>query len=156
LAFAGHGLQFDPEAGKAEEKADAYFCPRDANPHQRATLVSLRDIYYQMEQSGAGVRLMLVDACRNDPGKARRRAGVTAGTGPRPPEGVAVLFSCSRGQYSHEHADLKHGIFFHYVLEGLRGRAKDDEGAVTWDSLSAYVKREVSRAVPKLVGNDAQ
>src|SRR5262245_37699650 len=112
-----------------------------------------------MEQSGAGVRLMLVDACRNDPGKAGGRSarrGVTAGAGPRPPEGVAVLFSCSRGQYSHEHADLKHGIFFHYVLEGLKGKARDDEGAVTWDSLSAFVKREVTRAIPRLVGPDVQ
>jgi hypothetical protein len=28
------------------------------------------------------------------------------------------------------------------------------EGASTWDSLSAYVKREVTRAAPKLVGRD--
>jgi formylglycine-generating enzyme required for sulfatase activity len=56
---------------------------------------------------------------------------------------------------AYEHKDLRHGIFFHYVLEGLRGKAKDDEGAVTWDSLVQHVKRQVTRQVPKLVNKEA-
>src|SRR5205085_523549 len=50
---------------------------------------------------------------------------------------------------------LKHGVFFHHVLEGLKGAAKDEEGAVTWDSLSSYVRKRVSREVPTLVGGGA-
>src|SRR5262249_52874621 len=60
------------------------------------------------------------------------------------------------GQSAYEHADLKHGLFFHAVLEGLRGKAKNEDGEVTWDDLALFVKRQVKRQVPKLVGPDAQ
>ena len=38
-----------------------------------------------------------------------------------PPGGVLAFFSCSEGEKAYEHSDLKHGVFFHYVIEGLRG-----------------------------------
>jgi hypothetical protein len=38
------------------------------------------------------------------------------------PSGV-VAFGCSEGQEAFEDDDLRHGVFFHYVLEGLRGKA---------------------------------
>jgi formylglycine-generating enzyme required for sulfatase activity len=57
---------------------------------------------------------------------------------------------------SWEHKDLRHGVFFHYVLEGLRGKAKDEDGEVTWNRLSEYVSKQVSRRVPRLVGDGTQ
>lgn len=149
VAFAGHGLQFDKAGG-------AYFCPRDARPSDPKTLVSLKEVYQELDDCGAGVKLMLVDACRNDPRQAARSrsAGVNADDAPRPPKGVAALFSCSRGQVSWEAEPLKHGVFFHYVLDGLRGAAKDADGEVTWDALSQHVRRQVTRAIPKLVSRD--
>ena len=64
LALAGHGLHFD----KVE---DSFFCPQDAIPlddaDSRKTLLSLKSVYRQMEASRAGVKLLIVDACRNDP-----------------------------------------------------------------------------------------
>ena len=48
IAFAGHGVQFQGEDG-------SYFCPMDA----------------KLEKCGAGLKVLLVDACRNDPGPRR-------------------------------------------------------------------------------------
>ncbi len=66
LCFAGHGLQF-------EGNKNAYFCPLDARPFkdETASLVSLTDVYQQLDRSFAGVKVMFVDACRDDPDQTR-------------------------------------------------------------------------------------
>ena len=154
IAFAGHGVQFKGEK-------ENYFCPMDAVLTDRTTLISLTDVYDQLKQSKAGSKLLLVDACRNDPlaGNARAAADVqlqslTRPQIPDPPGGVAAFFSCSEGQRAFEDDALKHGVFFHHVILGLKGEArlkKQDE--VTWDSLVAYVKAEVPDTVKQLMGN---
>ena len=117
LAFAGHGLQF------AGDK-DAYFCPIDAKPFaaRKESLVSLAKLYGELDSSFAGVKLILVDACRNDPDPTRGR-GIDADSAPAPPKGVAALFSCSAGQRAFENDTLKHGVFFHYVTHLARSGA---------------------------------
>src|SRR5262249_42941666 len=71
-------------------------------------------------------------------------------TTPAPPKGVGALFSCSAGQRAYEHETLKHGVFFHYVLEGLRKDAADKRGRVTFDALQSYVREEVADKVHSL------
>jgi serine/threonine protein kinase len=148
LAFAGHGIQFDGHK-------DAYFCPQDAVPSadKATTLVSLGNVYTKLDQSFAGVKVLLVDACRNDP---RLGCGINGELSPRPPRGVAVLFSCGAGEIAYEDAKLKHGVFFHYVLEGLRGQARNHQGQVTFTSLADYVSAAVSHDVPVRIGQGAQ
>jgi TPR repeat protein len=151
VGLAGHGLQPD---GAAE----SYFCPTDANPSiERGdgnalakarfpdTLVSVRGLLKDLDDSGAGRRFLLVDACRNDPGARGRGVADLLGYSGQ----TGVLLSCSKGQCSYEPDELRHGLFFHYVIKGLAGEAKDSEGEVTWDDLRKYVKRQVSRNVPK-------
>jgi hypothetical protein len=99
------------------------------------------------------VKLLLVDACRNDPASGR---SLDAESLPRPPRGTAALFSCSSGQRAFETDKLRHGVFFHFVLEGLKGKARVEDDEVTWDDLARYVKRQVSRETPKLVGGGAR
>ena len=144
LAFAGHGHQFQAEP-------DAYFCPMDARPFKEAkdSLVSINDIYRRMEHSFAGVKVILVDACRNDPNPARGR-GLDADAAPPPPKGVGALFSCSAGQRAYEHDSLAHGVFFHFVLEGLKGGARDEDGEVTFETLSQFVRKKVPNKMKEL------
>jgi hypothetical protein len=155
VALAGHGLQLEKQ--KPEDSSEAYFCPQDARPlpERRETLLSLTALYKQLDNSGVGVKLLLVDACRDDPTARGVRRGVDGSTSPRPPAGVAALFSCSAGESAYESPKLKHGVFFHYVLEGLRGKAVA-EGEVTWDDLQKYVRRRVSRDVAAIVGGGAR
>jgi TPR repeat protein len=144
LAFSGHGVQF-------KEDADHYFCPMDARLADRSTLVSLSALYARLKESPGGVRVLLVDACRVNPEPQGRKFAVTVERQADhlidPPGGLAALYSCSRGEASYEDDGLQHGVFFHYVLEGLRGRAANRRGAVTVESLAAYVKVEVDNHV---------
>jgi formylglycine-generating enzyme required for sulfatase activity len=151
LAFSGHGLQF-------EGKDDCFFCPTDARPFaDRAdTLVSMGGVYKELERSFAGMKVLLVDACRNERPPGQRRQGVTPDYMPKTPKGVAALFSCDAGEVAFEHEKLKHGVFFYHVLEGLRGKAKDADGEVTFAGLASYVSRRVARDVPALVGGAAR
>ncbi len=150
LAFAGHGLQF-------EGTKDAYFCPLDAKPfaEKASTLISMKKVYGELESSFAGVKLIFVDACRNDPDPGRGRGGLDSDAAP-PPKGVGALFSCSAGQKAFEHDSLKHGVFFHYVLEGLRREAHDNQGRVTFQGLSLYVQDHVPGKVSELFANREQ
>ncbi|MFL5330813.1 MAG: SUMF1/EgtB/PvdO family nonheme iron enzyme [Gemmataceae bacterium] len=152
LAFAGHGLQF-------EDQPDAFFCPTDARPFKDEvkSLVSLGGVYSQLDKSFAGMKVLLVDACRNEPGKrSGTRGGIDADNAPRPPSGVAALFSCRAGEVAHESDKVKHGIFFHHVLESLKGEAANRKGEVTFASMASYVSQSVAADVPKLVGDGAR
>lgn len=142
VAFAGHGVQFQGEKQN-------YFCPRDAEARDRGTLISLEDIYKQLDTCRARRKLLLVDACRNDPVSdlARSRDTVQLDSITRPqteaiPEGIVALFSCSAGQKAFEHPELKHGIFFHEVIEALSGAAANSTGEVTLNGFLEYVQRE--------------
>jgi formylglycine-generating enzyme required for sulfatase activity len=157
LAFSGHGVQF---AGEVK----SYFCPMDAVLKDRSSLISIEDVYTQLEKSAAGTKLMLVDACRNDPqasvSKSLAEVRLESVTRPQKiptPTGISALYSCQGGQKSYEHPSLKHGIFFHQVIQGLRGQARlNGRNEVTWDSLIAYVKAEVPDQVKELISSGSE
>jgi formylglycine-generating enzyme required for sulfatase activity len=150
VALSGHGLEL-----KVKGKDEAFFCPSDAQIADATTMIALKAIFDQLDDSGAGVKLLLVDACRNDPKLGRN---VDVDNLPRPPRGTAALFSCASGQRAFETAKLGkgHGVFFHFVLKGLAGEAKNKRGEVTWDGLTEYVKEKVSDEVPILIGDGAK
>ena len=142
VAFAGHGVHFKGDK-------NSYFCPSDAQLDDRSTLISLVDVYGQLEKSKAGVKVLLVDACRNDPFQDRTRAArmdlesVTRPEIPEPPKGVVAFFSCSEKEKAYETEKLNHGVFFHFVIEGLKGEAAPDQEEVSLLDLGAYVTRQV-------------
>jgi len=152
VAFSGHGLQFEGEP-------DAYFCPVDARPFKTNTdsLVSIGKIYSDLDKSFAATKVLLVDACRDDPAASRGVSrGVTSASSPLPPQGVAALFSCGAGEQAFESPKLKHGVFFYHVIEGMKGSAADSDHEVTFASLASYVSRRVRRDVSEIVGDGAK
>jgi TPR repeat protein len=157
VALAGHGMQGSVKEG-GTEKNESFFCPCDTQLNDTSTLIGLTRLFADLDACGAGVKLLLVDACRNEPG-ARGFRNLDTDTVPRPARGIAALFSCSSGQRAFETEKLGprgHGVFFHFVLEGLRGKAKNSDNEVTWAQLADFVTRSVSRTVPRLVGNGAR
>ncbi len=103
-------------------------------------------------------RVLVLDACRNDPhqGRGDQDNLMTAGfsrdivaVAETPAEGVVpatwVLFSCRPGQRAYEWPDMQHGAFTHYLLEGLQGAAADDRGQITVQVLGRYVEEQVPR-----------
>jgi hypothetical protein len=153
FAFAGHGVQFkeDPK----DKETPSFFCPMDAQPNNVKTMIPLKTVYQRMEDCGAAVKLMLVDACRVEVNKERFR-NLDGNDVPAPPKGVSVLFGCKAGQAALESNELKHGLFFYHVLEGLRGKATNARGDVTWQRLASHAAEAVLesgyRQVPVLRG----
>jgi formylglycine-generating enzyme required for sulfatase activity len=151
IAHAGHGVQFrnDPEP---------FFCPLDARLDDKSTLISYLWLYDQLKydpETNIGCKprqkLLLIDACRNDPASRIFRdsstgPGLASVTLPQVaplPEGVVALFSCAEGQQALQHDPLQHGIFFYHVLEGWKGRADGDQDQiVTLDELIAFTKSQ--------------
>jgi hypothetical protein len=154
IAFAGHGVQF-----KGDE--DSYFCPLDARVDDRETLLSMGDLYKKLEGCSAAFKLVLCDACRNDPlvSSSRGLRLLKPVERPRltPPGGVAVFYSCSPGEVAYEDPDLKHGVFFNFVIDGLRGAADiDADGQVMLPELEYHAKRRVSDYVRAEIGGRRQ
>ena len=131
VAMSGHGQELD---GKP------YFCPVDGLNRTPASLVSVARVV-DVAELHAGVRVVFVDACRNDPDPTKGR-GIDRNTITLKANS-ALFLSCASNQKALESETLKHGLFFHCVLEGMRGALKDAvnaNGEVTPGRLATAVE----------------
>jgi uncharacterized caspase-like protein len=144
LAFAGHGVQFkgDPSS---------YFCPLDVVLENKETLIPLKEVYDAMKACPAKKKLLLVDACRNDPrttvSRSRKTVDLESVTRPQKqavPESVMAFFSCSAGQQSFEWPELQHGVFFYHILDVWK-KGVDSDKELTLDDL-VYQTRKKTEA----------
>jgi len=152
----------------------SYLCPTDAKLDDQRTLISLEWVYQQMQKCQADLKLVMVDACRNVPPELNATRDFTAEErkdssrafvqeAERLPEGILLLSSCSEGEFAREDVELGHGVFIHYLLEGLQGKADIDRNkAVTLNELFRFASKETKLHVstkfsdsqrPKLNGN---
>ncbi len=150
LGFSGHGTQIGRQS---------YLVPNDGDPGDASSLVPLDEVYDQLQACAASVKLVFVDACRNDtvPG-GRRSADPSEGAralarslqDARLPEGVVLFNSCAPGEISWEDESFGHGVFMHYVLEGLDGDAETSgDGAVSINELRTYTALRTKKHVAK-------
>jgi tetratricopeptide (TPR) repeat protein len=142
-SFSSHGF---------EDRGDAYVLPSDGVRQLLAdTAVPLKTIETNMQNSKAGHRLLLVDACQERVSARGSSAGVPTSTAfmraLAAPTGQAKLASCSPGEFSFEHASLGgvgHGVFTHALLEALRGGARADaDNLVHLGDVADYVSTNV-------------
>jgi tetratricopeptide (TPR) repeat protein len=148
VGFSGHGVHID---GKS------YLCPTETRLGDAHTMVSLDGVYERLQKCPAAFKLLLVDACRNDPRvggqKSLTPTAQTSGFAAsleRPPEGILLLSSCAPGQVSMEEKEFGHGVFMHFVLEGLQGKADDDHnGRVSLMELYKYANRQTKTYVAR-------
>ena len=99
-----------------------------------------------MEAANAPRKIMIVDACRNEPTvAASRSAGDTLQRFGRLEEskGLRILNATGPAQVSYEDPKLAHGVFSYFLLKGLQGQAADPYGLVTFRGLADFVSREV-------------
>ncbi len=148
VAFSGHGVHLD---GKS------YLCPADAKLEEPASLVSVDLVYELLQKSRAAMKLLLVDACRNDP-RPKGERSLTPSDGTRqfaaamenPPQGILLLTSCAPDEIAHEDKDFGHGVFMHYLLQGLRGEADaNHNGRVSLMELYLYANDQTKSYVAK-------
>jgi formylglycine-generating enzyme required for sulfatase activity len=142
LSFSGHGVHIN---------GTSYLCPAEADVEKpEETMLRVDAVYKLLEKSRAATKLLVLDACRNDPRPLGKRSATPqednqrlAEALERSPHGICLLSSCGAGQVSYEDADLKHGVFMHYLLQGLRGRADSNRnGKVSLEEIYEYANRE--------------
>ncbi len=160
--FSGHGAPMTRD----DKLVDAFLIPYDvaiADPEILAE-TSIRLSYLQelVDASQAKGVMVALDACFSGGGKsivakgAKPLVGVLSATPLLAPKGAGklILTSSAVNQQSWEdETELKGGIFSHYFLEGLRGKAADDVW-VKGNDLARYVKSHVAGAVMRLKGVD--
>ncbi|HMO16367.1 MAG TPA: SUMF1/EgtB/PvdO family nonheme iron enzyme [Pirellulaceae bacterium] len=166
ISFSGHGVQFsDDEA--IDGVKELYFCPEDANPNEKSTLVRMQDVLKIVGECRADRKLLIVDACRNDilseigdkSSSKKLDLGSVHENRYISPRGTSILFSCSSGQKSWEHPSLRHSVFSFYVIEYLRGNAADsfyDDGKLNLDGLTFYTSSNTKRFVANELAGESQ
>lgn len=159
ISLHGHGVHYDEVSKDNQKIPKFYFCPADASIRgvetanditDRNFLISTDELYKSLGDCKAATRLLIVDACRNDPNRTQefRSAPLASKTMPKlppPPGGIAAFFSCKANQMAIEDKDLGHGVFSHFLVKGLQGEAdlsfggKPADGVITFSELSTYV-----------------
>ena len=151
VGFSGHGAHIGDRD---------YLCPVDTQIRKMAqTAIPLPSIYEKLGKSKATLKLLVVDACRSDflPEGVRAAANVSsfAVATEKPPEGIMLLSSCGVGQFSREDQQFGHGVFMHFLLEGLAGQAADNEGTIALAGLYNYASLQTKKYVARTF-NDYQ
>jgi uncharacterized caspase-like protein len=159
--FAGHGApEVDPR-GLERDGIAKYLVPVDADLDDLyATALPMDELSTIFTRIEAERIVVLLDACYS--GGAGGRTFLAKRTRATNlddlflerltrAKGRAIVSAARPNEVSLELADLGHGLFTHYVLEGLKGAADSNGDAiVTVQELYEYVEREVaqrSRAV---------
>jgi len=91
--YAGHGLQVGGEN---------YLVPTSANPERESDvklqMVDAQVILDQMQDAGARLNILILDACRNNPFGGRGLRAVTGGLAPmQAPEGTLIAYATQPG-----------------------------------------------------------
>jgi hypothetical protein len=125
----------------------------DANAlHLGGTELPLEELKTLVEGAAAGIRLLVIDACRS--GSVTRVKGVKAAESFRidlqdglATEGLAIITSSAAGESSQESDRLQGSFFTHHLVNALRGAAdSDDDGKVTLGEAYRYTYSQTLRS----------
>ena len=155
VSFAGHGM---------ERNGQAFLLPTDAQISDdvsflEETAVSVARIKDRIRATGVGQVIVLLDACRNDPGgRADAPNQLTQGyvnafnfnLRNREVQAFATFYATAVGQRAYEYTERKQGYFTWAIVEGLKGAAANQNGEVTLAGLVSFVQA----TVPKRIGID--
>lgn len=161
VSFAGHGM---------ERSGQAFLLPADAQISDsisflEETAISMTRVKSWIKETGVGQVLMLLDACRNDPG-GRADAPNPLSTSyvnafnfdvrNREIQAFATLYATGIGQRAYEYTEKKQGYFSWAVVEGLKGAAANEKGEVTLAQLVKYVQEAVPKRIAVDLGSTKQ
>lgn len=151
FSFAGHGI---------ERSGQAFLIPSDARLSRDISLleesaVSVTRMHDRIKAIGVGQVIVMLDACRNDPGgRAGAPNNMTAAytkfnfdVRNREVAAFATLYATAIGQRAYEYTEKKQGYFTWAIIEGLKGGAANDKGEVTLAALVKYVQDNVPKRI---------
>jgi|GEM_PF-4744014 len=174
--FAGHG--------EVELPNDQLFlCLQDTHKGKlHSTSLDLERVLQQLYSCNARQHLVLLDACRsgniNLLGRARggeeelgrqeeleessssltqtlvevvgKQVEQTIG------RDICAILACDRDQISWEHPNLQHGVFSYYLIQGLKGKAVDNDGVISSRGLEAFVGKNTRLWVQQYIDGKRQ
>lgn len=132
--YAGHGFQIGGEN---------YLVPIDFDGHDEASATfdsyPIARLTEGMENSGATLNIIILDACRNNPFRgARAMGGGLASMSAA--AGTFVAFATSPGKTASDNSRGKNGLFTAYLLEALQ------EPGLTLDDVFNHTRERVFNA----------
>ncbi len=120
--YSGHGV---------EVKGINYLLPVDIPANASADeveddAVSAQRIASDLDDRGAAVKVIVLDACRDNPIKASRSTG--GGLAPMEGLGSLIVFATEAGRTASDNSSSRNGLFTQYLLKALsaKGVALDD------------------------------
>jgi len=119
----------------------------------------------RIKETGVGQVVVLLDACRNDPGG--RADAINPLTNAytnafnfdvrnREVQAFATVYATGIGQRAYEYTEKKQGYFSWAVVEGLKGGAANDKGEITLSQLVKYVQDTVPKRIAIDLGSTKQ
>jgi hypothetical protein len=143
--YSGHGV---------EVKGSNYLLPVDlpsdaTEGYVQDEAVSAQRVLRDLEDQGARVRVMILDACRDNPLRAAK--STRGGLAPMEGKGTLVVFATEAGQTASDNRGENNGLFTRYLLDGLR------MPGISLDDAMKRVSRNVAQAtgekqVPAIYG----
>ncbi len=152
--YAGHGLQL------AEEN---YLVPIDykgaSESDAKYSAVPASSVRDRMEDSGARLRLIILDACRNNPYRTRQRGG-RVGLAPirldaADAEGTLVAFATTHNSVADDSPGERNGLYTKHLLVALKAtnlRLQDVFEQVRQEVYRASGRRQIPTFYSNVVG----
>lgn len=176
IYYAGHGVPDYDKTATGPDEVEKYLLPWDGEIDALyATAIPMSEVDRLSRRFASQRVVFLLDTCfsgaAGDRSAGARTLGVFAGTRNLPrlddaflarvasATGKVMLTASGINELSQELDSLGHGVFTHYVIEGLKGKADEDEnGYVSVGEVFKYVSAKVpektqQRQRPSLFAN---
>jgi uncharacterized caspase-like protein len=146
LFFAGHGLQL-----KGGFYPGEYLCTAQTDLNNlQDTCISNEEFTRALQSIQSGQLVVFLDACHSGGMGVSRDLSISLQAGLSESfyqilsqgKGRIIIAACEPDEVAWELAEMRNGLFTHYLLEGLRGGAATN-GVVTVNRLFAYVYEHV-------------
>jgi len=161
ISFAGHGM---------ERGGQAFLLPSDAQISDQIsfleeTAISINRVKERIKETGVGQVLVLLDACRNDPGGRADAPNPLSNAYTnafnfdvrnREVQAFATIYATGIGQRAYEYTEKKQGYFSWAVVEGLKGAAANEKGEITLAQLVKHVQETVPKRLAIDLGSTRQ
>jgi len=164
IYYAGHGAPAMDPKSRSRDGMEKYIVPADADLDDlRATGISMDEIQKFFGWIESKQVMFFIDSCYSGEAGGRtfqhplyqgRHLLSAEFLEDLASEGRLVMTACDVNEVSLETPDIGHGLFSHYLIEGLKGTAdKDQDGLVTSHELYDYVYEKVSQHARKMGGS---
>jgi hypothetical protein len=156
IFFAGHGATEKDVMSPDGDGLEKYLLPYDSDPKDLyATAMPMAEVSRIFSRIQAERLVFIADSCYSGASGGRTidvsgiRATISDAFLDRVAggKGRVIITASGANEVSAEYDNIKQGVFTHYLVEGLKGKADTDkDGAITVDEVYQFVSEAVPRA----------